>query len=64
MGRIIPAFLLLILGACAGMTAGGSGSKTEGVRTIGIVSAIGDRFYLRKVGVTVFGNEPPRSALP
>ncbi len=52
MGRIIPAFLLLILSACVGVA-----PNVEGIRTIGIVSAIGDKFYLRKVGLTVFGNE-------
>jgi hypothetical protein len=31
--------------------------NVEGVRTIGIVSGIGDKLYLRKVGLTVFGNE-------
>jgi len=52
MRRIFPLFLLLIVSACVGVV-----PKTEGIRTIGIVSAIGDKFYLRKVGITVFGND-------
>jgi hypothetical protein len=52
MGRFFALFMLLLVAACAGMA-----PKVEGVRTIGIVSAIGDKFYLRKVGFTVFGNE-------
>jgi len=52
MGRFLPLFLLLMLGACVGVA-----PHVEGVRTLGIVSAIGDKFYLRKVGFTVFGNE-------
>jgi hypothetical protein len=58
MGRILTFFLLLMLAACAGMA-----PQVEGVRTIGIVSAIGDKFYLRKVGFTVFGNESDEMAI-
>jgi hypothetical protein len=58
MGRIVPALLLLVLGACAGLA-----PKVEGVRTIGIVSAIGDKFHLRTVGITVFGNESQEIAI-
>jgi hypothetical protein len=52
MRRFLALFVLLILAACVGVM-----PKVEGIRTIGIVSAIGDKFYLRKVGFTVFGNE-------
>jgi hypothetical protein len=48
--------LLLLLGACAGITPGVV-EKLDGIRQIGIISAFGDKFYLRKVGVTVFGND-------
>jgi hypothetical protein len=58
MGRIIPAFLLLILSACVGVA-----PNVEGVRTIGIVSAIGDKLYLRKVGITAFGNDSQEFAI-
>jgi hypothetical protein len=58
MGRFFPLFVLLILAACAGVA-----PNVEGVRTIGIVSAIGDKFYLRKVGFTVFGNESQEMAI-
>jgi hypothetical protein len=58
MRRIVPACLLLVLSACVGVA-----PSVEGVRTIGIVSAIGDKFYLRKVGLTVFGNESQEMAI-
>jgi hypothetical protein len=58
MGRFLSLFVLLMLAACAGMA-----PKVEGVRTIGIISAIGDKFYLRKVGFTVFGNESEEMAV-
>src|SRR5262249_30197985 len=58
MGRFLSLFVLMLLAACAGMA-----PKVEGVRTIGIVSAIGDKFYLRKVGFTVFGNESQEIAI-
>jgi hypothetical protein len=58
MGRFFALFVLLLVAACAGMA-----PKVEGVRTIGIVSAVGDKFYLRKVGFTVFGNESQEMAI-
>src|SRR5262249_18451024 len=58
MTRFLFLFVLLLLAACAGMA-----PRVEGVRTIGIVSAIGDKFYLRKVGFTVFGNESQEIAI-
>src|SRR5262245_59514877 len=51
MRRAVPLLLLLILSACVGAV-----PNVEGARTIGIVSAIGDKFYVREVGLTVFGN--------
>jgi hypothetical protein len=36
---------------------GGARPKIEGVRTIGIVSAIGDKFYARKFGLLVFTHD-------
>jgi hypothetical protein len=61
MGRFLSLFVLpglLILGACVGVA-----PKVEGVRTIGIVSAIGDKFYVRKVGLLVFLNESSEMAI-
>lgn len=56
-GRIASLLcLLLLLGACAGITPG-IAPKLDGVKRIGIVSAMGDVFSLKKVGVTVFGND-------
>jgi len=58
MTRFFALFVLLLVAACAGMA-----PRVEGVRTIGIVSAIGDKFYLRKVGFMVFGNESQEIAI-
>jgi hypothetical protein len=54
--RALPLLLLLLLGACAGVIAG-IPPKMESVRTVGIVSALGDRFTVKKFGLTVFGND-------
>jgi hypothetical protein len=55
-GRVALLCLLLLLGACAGITPGVA-PKLDGVKRIGVISAMGDTFYLQKVGRTVFGNE-------
>ncbi len=56
LGRVASVYLLLLLGACAGITPGVV-EKLDGIRQVGIISAFGDKFHLRKVGVTVFQNE-------
>ena len=56
MNRALALFALLLLGACAG-TFAGVPPKTEGIRSGGVISAIGDKFYVHKVGLTVFGND-------
>ena len=56
LGRVASVYLLLLLGACAGITPGVI-EKLDGIRQVGIISAFGDKFHLRKVGVTVFQNE-------
>jgi hypothetical protein len=56
LGRVAVVYLLLLLGACAGITPGVV-SKLDGIRQVGIISAFGDRFQLRKVGLTVFNND-------
>ena len=35
----------------------GAAASPKGIRSIGIVSAVGDRFYVRKVGLMAFGND-------
>jgi len=60
MYRSVIVALLVVVGACAG----GFGappveaSKTIGrARTVGVISAVGSKFAVQKVGITVFGNE-------
>jgi hypothetical protein len=45
-----------LLCVCAGVGPA-LAEKPQGVRRIGIISAVGDKFDVRKVGLTVFGNE-------
>jgi hypothetical protein len=56
----VVAVLMLLLGGCAGM-AGVAAPETakavEKARTVGVMSAVGSKFALQKVGITVFGNE-------
>ena len=47
-------FVLLTLGACAGL---GGPPKLDGIRTLGIISAAGGTFEVRKIGLTVFNND-------
>jgi hypothetical protein len=53
--------VLLLVGGCAGTPLGGmsdAGLKTVGqAKTVGVISAVGSKFALQKVGITVFGNE-------
>jgi hypothetical protein len=53
---IVALFLLPLLAACAGIGAGAS-SKVNDVKTLGIISALGARFEVRRVGLTVFNND-------
>ena len=52
---------LLLAGGCTGFGLGPpspEASKTiEKARTIGVISAVGHKFALQKIGITVFGNE-------
>jgi hypothetical protein len=55
MGRLFALFLVLLLGPLgAGVAAP---PKPSGLPKLGIVSAIGDKFYVRKFGLGVFGND-------
>jgi hypothetical protein len=60
MGRFLLLLLLLSVSVAARMTAA---PAAPAMSKIGIVSAIGDKLYLRKVGVTVFGNESQERAI-
>lgn len=61
MHRAIVVALLLLLGGCAGglgLPPSPEASKAiAGAKTVGVVSAIGHKFALQKIGVTAFGNE-------
>src|SRR5687767_12657722 len=61
MYRSILVALLLLVGGCAGSPLGGlsaEGSKSVAqAKTVGVISAVGSRFALQKVGITAFGNE-------
>jgi hypothetical protein len=52
---LLPGILLLAAG-CAG-TIVGVPTDLQTVKSVGVISAFADRFQLRKVGVTVFGND-------
>jgi hypothetical protein len=57
-------FLLLILLLLAAVAARVSvAPAAPALPKLGIVSAIGDKLYLRKVGITVFGNESSEMAV-
>src|ERR1043166_3274550 len=61
MHRFLFLFLLLL---CVGVAARGSAAPGgPAAPKIGIVSAIGDKLHLRKVGITVFGNESTEMAI-
>lgn len=60
MCRTVVAALLLLVGGCAGGFGAPSveASKTiSQARTVGVISAVGHKFALQKMGITVFGNE-------
>jgi hypothetical protein len=48
--------MLLLAGGCAGTILGVPADLQE-VRSVGVISAFSERFQLKKVGMTVFGNE-------
>lgn len=60
MYRSVIAALLLVLGGCAGaigVAASEAVSVVGKARAVGVISAVGSKFALQKVGITVFGNE-------
>jgi hypothetical protein len=54
--RLAIVGFVLLLSACAGL-GGVPIEKAQGIRRIGIISAVGDKFDVRKIGFTVFGND-------
>ena len=54
--RALLLCVLLLAGGCAGTILGVPADLQE-VRTLGVISAFGDRFQLKKVGMTVLGND-------
>ena len=60
MFRTVVAALLLLVGGCAGglgLPSPEASKVIAGAKTVGVVSAIGHKFALQKVGITVLGNE-------
>ena len=55
--RAVFAFaMLLVLGRSAGALFETRDSKLQAVKTVGIISAVGDRFVFSKAGLTGFDN--------
>jgi hypothetical protein len=60
MRRSVVVALLLLVGGCAGGFGAPSVEATKTIgqaRTVGVISAVGSKFALQKMGITVFGNE-------
>jgi hypothetical protein len=56
----VVAVLLLVVGGCAGGLGVSSPDTAKIIakaQTVGVISAVGSKFALQKVGITVFGNE-------
>ena len=62
MRGMLRALLILVAIALADIGGATAQQATDGRRTIGVISAIGETFALQKIGLTVFGNE--RSEVP
>jgi hypothetical protein len=60
MYRGVLVALLLLVGGCGGGFGAPSVEATKTIaqaRTVGVISAVGHKFALQKMGITVFGNE-------
>jgi hypothetical protein len=60
MYRSVFVALLLVVGGCAGGFGAPSVEASKAIaqaRTVGVMSAVGHKFSLQKMGITVFGNE-------
>ncbi len=53
--QALPFLLLLLVGACAGLSV--KPERMAGIRTIGIISALPEVFQVKEIGLTVFGND-------
>ena len=52
--------LLLLVGGCAdslGLPSPEASKTISGARSVGVISAVGHKFAVQKIGITVFGNE-------
>ena len=50
-------FLLAVLLLCGGAGPMMTTDKTAAIRRVAVMSAVGDKFTVRKIGITVFGND-------
>lgn len=60
MYRSVVVALLLLCGCAGGSISAPSVEASKaisGARTVGVISAVGSKFAIQKVGITVFGNE-------
>ncbi|MBX9588546.1 MAG: hypothetical protein K2X43_04525 [Hyphomonadaceae bacterium] len=60
MHRAIVIAVLLLVGGCTGslgLPSPEASKAIAGAKTVGVISAVGHKFALQKIGVTVFGNE-------
>ena len=61
MQRLVALLLLVLLGACAAVDA--FPPKLGAVKTIGVISAIGDEFTITKAGLTGLKNNSQSSSI-
>jgi hypothetical protein len=57
---VVLAVLLMFVGGCAGGFGAPSVEASKAIsqaKTVGVISAVGNKFALQKMGITVFGNE-------
>jgi len=60
MYRTVVFALVLLVGGCAGsfgLPSPEASKMIASAKTVGVISAVGQKFALQKIGITVFGNE-------
>lgn len=57
MRRTVFALLALLAGSACAVAQPAAPKKGAGLKTVGVISAIGGKFAVQKVGITAFGNE-------